>query len=217
MSTKPHLIGFIGLDSYDLILFLAKYLENLGQSVLIADYSKFGRLSYCIPAPVSLNPKTDLIRYNNMDFLRHDYESFQREEYNYILIDFGWDISQEVIHSCDFLYIITDLQQQNMEHILHMNLPNISVYILLKNFFHINNRNNAKDYFVENHFNFKKCYLFPTSVKDLENMIMLQYYHDIKLHKVTKPLRNLIHTILIDNLDFDEKEVLSIKRFHKTK
>ncbi|MDF2804198.1 MAG: hypothetical protein K0S61_4103, partial [Anaerocolumna sp.] len=39
----------------------------------------------------------------------------------------------------------------------------------------------------------------------------------IKLHKVTKPLRNLIHTILIDNLDFDEKEVLSIKRFHKTK
>ncbi len=216
MSTKPRVIGFLGLDSYDLILFLAKYLEHLGQNVLIVDDTKLGRLSYCIPAPVTLNPDRDLIRYNNIDFIRHNFEAIQSEENTYILIDFGWYISQDVLHSCELLYIITDLQQQNMGHILNMNLLHISVYILLKNFFHMNNIKNVKDYFAENHFNFKKCYVFPTTIKDMENMVMLQYNHVIKLPKISKQLRSLIHTILIDNLEFDEKEVLRIKRFHKT-
>lgn len=217
MSTKPRLIGFIGLDSYDLILFLSKYLELLGQSVLVVDCSKFGRLSYCIPAPVTLNPNSDLIRYNNIDFTRNSHEAIERKDYNYILIDFGWDIIQvqDVLHSCELLYIITDLQQQHMEHILSMTLPDIGVYILLKNFFHASNRKNVKDFFIENHFKFKKCYLLSATVRDIENMVMLQYYHDLKIHNASKQLRNLIHSILIDNLDFDEKEVLRIKRFHK--
>lgn len=210
MSTKPRLIGFLGLDSYDLILYLAKYLERLGQTVLIVDNSELGRISYCIPSPISLNPKTDVIRYNNMDFLRHNHELIQKEEYSYILIDLGWDCSQDVIHSCEVLYIITDLQQQNMEYFLTMKLPQTSVYILLKNFFHTNNIENVKDYFNENHFGFKNCYLFPTGQKDIENMVMLQYYHDIKLKKISKQIKSLIHTMLIENLSFSEKEVLRI-------
>lgn len=215
MSIKSHRIGFLGLDSYDLILLIAKYLDKLGQRVLIMDYSKFGRLSYCIPAPASLSPEKDLIQYNNLDFIRYNKEIIQREDYNYIIIDFGWDVSHHLIPSCEMIYIVTDLQQQNMEQILGIKIPELTVYILLKNYFHANNIKNVEYYFKENHFSIKNCYLFPASERDLENMVMLQYYHDIKLNQTSKQLRNLIYTILINDFNFGEKEVVKIRKRNK--
>ncbi|MFV0342402.1 MAG: hypothetical protein ACK5JH_05845 [Anaerocolumna sp.] len=212
MSTRPRFIGFIGLDAYDLILYLGKYLDNLGQKVLIIDYTENGRLTYLAPTPITLNPNKDYVRYQNMDFFRGKQEEIQCEEYHYILIDFGWNINQESIKRCEYVYIITDLQQQNFDTIYKMQLHETAVYILLKNYFHDKNINNMKEYFQENHMKFKKCYLFPTTLKDIENMVMLQYYHQIKIHKISRQLKNLIYTILIEHLDYEEKEVYKIKK-----
>lgn len=215
MSIKPHIIGFLGIDSYDLILYLAKYLNYLGQRVLLADYSRLGRLSFCIPTPVSLNPDEERITYKNMDFVRYKEELSYKKEYNYILMDFGWDSSHRAISSCEFLYIITDLQQQNIEHILKMKFNGASVYVILKNIFHTNNSRTIKDYLNENHFDYKNCYLYPTTEVDMENMVMLQYNHDIQIKKVSRQLKNLIDIILIDNLEFEEKEVIRVRKFKK--
>lgn len=216
MWTKPHVIGFLGLDSYDLILYLAGYLNNLGQKILIADYSIYGGLSYCIPSPVSLNPDKERIRYKDIDFIRYNNESIREEEYHYILIDFGWNINYKGIFTCDFLYITTDLQQQNMNRILDMNLADIEVYILIKNFFHMNNITTVKGYLLENNFTCKDCYLYPSSQKDMENMVMLQYYHDIKINNISRQLRNLIETMLIAHLAFDEKEVIKKRKINRS-
>lgn len=214
MSTKPQIIGFLGMDAYDLILHLAKYLTYLGQRVLLTDYSKYGRLSFCIPAPVSLSPK-ERITYMNIDFIRHKEELSYKDEYNYILMDFGWESGHPAIKNCDLLYIITDLQQQNIEHILNMKLTGSTVYILLKNFLHINNSSTMKAYLDENHFDYKNCYLYPSTETDLENMVMLQYNHDIQIKKSTRQFKKIIDIILIDNLEFKEKEVLKIRKSKK--
>lgn len=150
-----------------------------------------------------------------MDFVRYKEELAYKNEYNYILMDFGWDSSHTAISSCEFLYIITDLQQQNIEHILNMRFNGASVYVILKNIFHTNNSRIIKDYLDENHFDYKNCYLYPTTEVDMENMVMLQYNHDIQIKKVSRQLKNLIDIILIDNLEFEEKEVIKVGKFKK--
>lgn len=214
MSIKPKFIGFLGLDSYDLVILIARFLDNLEQRVLIMDCSELGRLSYCIPIPVSLNPQKDLIHYKNMKFVRGYNENVQVENYNYIIIDFGGEVDNSLLQSCEIIYIITDMQQHNMECMMGLNTPDATIYLLIKNFFHSTNLRYIDDYFKEKLFTIKDCYLFPTSEMDLENMVMLQYFYDIKLNKVSKQLKKLIHTILINHFNFDEKVILKIRKLN---
>lgn len=213
MLTNPRRIGFLGLDSYDVIIFLARFLTSLGEKVLIKDYSQLGGLSYCIPTPVSLNPEKEVISFRDIDYIKSESNLNLEEEYSFILIDFGLHTKHETIKQCENLYLLTDLQQHNIDYFLNMEVSDISVYFLLKNYFNASNIKSFREYLNEKEFIVKNCYMYPSSERDLENKVLLQYSGDMKWKSLTKQMKELLYSILIETLSFSEKEVVKSKKW----
>lgn len=103
------IIGFVGYDSYDLILYLATVLTEMGQRVIVSDSSDLRALSLCIP---SLEDWEDgPVEYFGIEFVQDLQE--EPEDFDWLFIDFGWSGGEQEFQ-CDELYYVTDYKQHNM-------------------------------------------------------------------------------------------------------
>lgn len=207
MSIKANIVGFIGIETYDIILYTAKLLYNLKKKVLIIDHSEAEALTYCIPIPDSLNPKLTKVNFCNIEFIKDRSPLEFAEEYDFILIDFGFSLrNKEFIH-CTRLFFVTDKQQHNISRLQSLKINQSETYLIIKDviqkenaaFLFENLREyslNLKDYF----------YLYYDDI-DKENMTSLQYNYDIKLKKLSGQFKSMLYQILSDIFGFDITEV----------
>ena len=63
------LIGFLGCDKYEIILYLSRILYHLGKKVLLVDYAESEALYQSIPVPDTLKDENNYIHYSGIDFI----------------------------------------------------------------------------------------------------------------------------------------------------
>jgi hypothetical protein len=85
-----NIVCYIGLENFDIIIYLSRLLQKLGHKVLIVDYSETSALTYSIPKIQGLDPNSEYISYRNVDFTRKPINSKIAEMYDDILIDSGF-------------------------------------------------------------------------------------------------------------------------------
>ena len=61
-------VAYVGLDNFDIILYISRVLMKLGKKVLLVDHSETMAIKYCIPQPKGLNCQRDIITYQGIDF-----------------------------------------------------------------------------------------------------------------------------------------------------
>lgn len=206
MSIKANVAGFLGIEAYDLILYLSRLLLNLGKKVLVIDNSESGALTCCIPVPDSLNPKNARISYRKLDFIKDRSALEFLRDYDYILIDFGFKTNHKDLENCSLVYLVTDRQQHNI-----LRLQNLKVYReaylivkdIIKNEFAVYLLDNLKDNKIE----VKKYYCLYRDETDKENMVTLQYDNDIKFRSQSGQLKYILNQLIIETLHFDRREV----------
>jgi hypothetical protein len=219
ISIKAKTMGFLGIEAYDLILYLSKLLLNLNQKVLLIDNSETGALTCCIPVPDSLNPKVSKISYRNMDFVR-DRASLEYEKaYDFILIDFGFKLNHKEIGNCSILYLITDEQQhntlriQNLKLNLEIKLP--EVYLIIKALINSESSDYLSDCLKDKIVNIRQYFYLYEDDTDRENMVLLQFNNEIKLKRQSGQYKYLLEQILTEALQFNRTEVT--KAYKKAK
>lgn len=207
MSIRTNIIGFLGIEAYDLILYLAKMLQYLGKKILVIDHSESGALTCCIPIPDTLDPKSEIISCLGMDFIKNRSAlNFQRD-YDYILIDFGFNINQKEIENCTFCCLVTDRQQHNIQRLAKLKLYQ-EASIIIKDTI----RDDFADYLMEKLKDkkqwLKNCYYLYADERDKENMIGLQYHNNIHFKKQSGQLKYVLNQFIIETLHFDRYEAL---------
>lgn len=105
-------IGFIGIDKYEYIMYLSRVLHHLEKKVLLIDYSESEALRSCIPTLKS--PVSEVIEYRGIKFLNGKLEALNGD-YDCVLIDFGMNNKHPSINQCDHLVYVTDLQLHNID------------------------------------------------------------------------------------------------------
>lgn len=100
------IIGFVGSDKAEIILYLSRILTGLNKRVLIQDLSDTKALSYCIHG--SSEELEDIITYHNADFA--NINELQNMVYDFILVDFGLCLEHPDIGNCSEIWILTDPQ-----------------------------------------------------------------------------------------------------------
>lgn len=120
-----NIVGFMGIENYEIIMYVSRILNNLGKKVLMVDYSETGSLAACVPVPVGLNAKDDIIDFRRTDFTMKIISSDILNEYDDILINFGFNVSDDILDACNHLVFITDQQKQNIENIAA--LPKVEI------------------------------------------------------------------------------------------
>jgi hypothetical protein len=206
MSIKANAVGFLGIETYDLILYMSKLLLNLNQKVLIIDNSETEALTCCVPIPESLNPKISKINFRNIDFVKERSILEYMEDYDYILIDFGFKTTHKDIKNCSFVYLVTDKQQHNILRIQSLKLTQ-DAYLIIKDIIKNESAAYLLDYLKENKINIKQYYYLYYDDADKENMISLQYNNDIKFKNQSGQLKYLLNQLIIETLHFNKAEV----------
>lgn len=130
------MIGFLGADKYDILLYLSKILTRLNQKVLLVDYSENRALTCCIPIPgkrqgiLTIRDRTgaylepsgrkteeERISYQGIDFLiepLYGQLMEMKERYDLILVDLGFQVYSKLIHECNQIYLSLDQQLHNI-------------------------------------------------------------------------------------------------------
>ncbi len=206
MSIEANVVGFIGVETYDLILYISMLLINLKKKVLVIDNSETEALTCCIPVPESLNPKISKITFHNIDFVKERNITEYRKYYDYIIIDFGFRTSHKDISNCTCIYLVTDKQRHNILRLSNIKL-NQEVSFIIKDM----NNHEKVSYLLEelriNKIMVKQYYCLYYDDTDKENMVALQYCNDIKFKRQSGQLKYLLSQILTDTLHFNRAEV----------
>lgn len=128
---ETRLIGFVGIDKYDIICYLARVLQKLKKRVLLVDASEEMALTESIPEPKRSEKPDDaadfkaVMEYRGIHYLNYgSYNSFviealaqqYREDgfYDCVLIDFGFRTNHNLVTQCDIMIGVTDQRIHNV-------------------------------------------------------------------------------------------------------
>lgn len=205
MSTRANILGFLGIEAYDLILYLTKLLYHLEKKVLLIDYSESGALACCIPVPDGLNPKITRISCTLMDFIKERKRLEYEDDYDYILIDFGFQTNHKELDNCSVLYLVTDRQQHNLIRLQNLKYSR-EIHVIIKDIVNVRFTGYLLDCLKDKGLNIVNGYPLYKDDTDKENMLGLQYSDKIKLKMLSGQFRHVINQLMTETLCIDRAE-----------
>lgn len=219
------MIGFVGSDKYDILLYISKILCQLGQRILLVDYSESRALTYSIPTPhgervfytvreedclryqVKGPQEEDPISYQGFDFViepMYDTLLKLRGNYDIILIDFGFQVYSKLITSCELIYLCSDAQLHHIMQLKPLKLLEEEIkdkcYLLYRQVYdckiHASYLLDELDFDLES----DHIYTYYEDLVDMKYCIDSQYNHTYHFMKISKGLKScllfLIRTML---------------------
>lgn len=113
-NMATNVIGFYGIENYEIILYLSRIMDKLKRKVLLVDYSTTDDLTICIPVPTGIYVDDDVITYFGVDFTRKPIDAELMDDYDDILISFGFNYLEDITNKCTQLIFVTDQQKHNI-------------------------------------------------------------------------------------------------------
>lgn len=108
---NKRIYGFFGTPSYDLIIYLAGILTNLGKHVLVIDHSKDQDVMSCYVQPAET---IEFFHYKGVDYTAEiKISSINALEYNYIFLYRDEMVREEIIY--DGILLVSDFKKNNLK------------------------------------------------------------------------------------------------------
>ncbi|MGN0243130.1 MAG: hypothetical protein ACI4CT_03600 [Lachnospiraceae bacterium] len=199
------IMGFVGIEKYDIMLYLSRILYHLGQRVLLLDQSMEHGLRYSIPETGFCEGR--IVDYRGIDFGMNLPMEVYISEYDYILADFGFNLEHQDIVLCTEIYIVSDMQLHHIKSLSQLHLMNTqNRYLILKDRIPYKVRD---EYVYEElgplMLNENNSYSVYMNERDYQSRLNCQYDDSVPLKNVSKHIKNLLYDILL--LDFDKSKI----------
>ena len=203
MDHNRKIIGFIGIDKYEYILYLSRLLYQLNKKTLLLDCSLSKALTACVPAPAGLSNKR--IEYRGVMF--QDIKSSSDgitaakdmggDEFDCILIDYDDEVKILEDNQLDILVYVTDQQMHNIRHLAELKVKKTAVKILvIKNY--IQHRTSPSFIIQQLKLStedLKNTYVISQDEVDDKSKLSCQSDYVFKFNKVSHQTKNFIKGI----------------------
>ena len=192
-------IGFLGIDKYDIIHYTSKILNKLGVSTLMIE-----ALSASIPMP-----SESIFDYNGVDFvpsLAAAKKHADLRDYDYVLIDFGFQRNNPLIHKCDEIWLVSDMQKHNIMHLRNLRLnPRQPRFLILRDRAYMR----IIDYLVQLlkplGINKNTVFVLKEDENSYKRMLDCMYDDKISMKKISQDMVEVLKNILAQ--EFTEPEI----------
>ncbi len=114
---KSRVVGFVGLDVQDTVLYLSRIFYHMGKKVLMVDYSESRALYYSIPLIPGLDIYSMIEEYRGMYFTCGKIGKKELEAFDAVLIFFGFTERIE-LQLCSHLVYTTDYEKNHLERLM---------------------------------------------------------------------------------------------------
>ena len=227
-------IGFFGaFDKLDLLLYLAKILDSLGNKVILIDTTLEQKSKYVVPA---INPtKSYITRFANID-IAIGFESYEEIEryteqtenkkmyYDYALISIDTLEGFEKFYNGDTIknYFVTSLDlysiRKGLEAISRIKIPIELTRVIFST--EINEEDSFYLEYIALGYKTKwddKIINFPHDTKDIEVMIENQKTNKIKIKNLSQNYKDALEYLIIDMVKNIDENLLhrTIKNLEK--
>lgn len=205
------LIGFLGSEKYEIILYLSRILYHLGKKVLLVDYAESEALFQSISRPDILRDENKYINYGGIDFIQGKYYKINSEEvYDYILIDFGYYAENSLLSQCEKVMFVTDLQLHNVKRIKHITCNDrVEKYLIIKDVFPCKIKpvyiyKQLSNLMIEE----QHVYVLYQDTIDMKYRIQSQYDLKFSFPKLSKPTKFFLQDFILNVSDnFSRKQL----------
>lgn len=109
-----NIVAYVGLESFDTILYLSRIMQRLGRKVLVVDNSDTLSLTYSVPQISDINTNQTIISNRRVDFTNMSVSEELAAEYDDILIDCGMKEPITTINLLTRIVYVTDLFDYNI-------------------------------------------------------------------------------------------------------
>lgn len=200
------MIGFIGIEKYEIMHYLSRILFYLKQKVLLLDQSSERALACSIP--VLLYGNKEIMDYNGVDVAEGlGTEALRWLDYDYILVDLGFQVNHPLLSQCDEVYLVSDLQLHNIRNLSVLQLEKHQQrFLILKSFFA--NQINPRYIYEEMTplmIQEENSYALSLEEKDYENCLQCQYQNRISMKRISKGMRRMLSDMLM--VDFTRLQI----------
>lgn len=200
--SNTKIIGFAGIECYDLMVCLGKTINRLGCSCILVDNSDDLSLACVYQDELS---EGEIMAIGMMQIARnlHLAEN-ELEQYNYVLVYFGFN-SQEFA-ACDEIYCVSDFQQHNIRRIAKFDLGEVCRFLVVREGVC---SNLSAAFLVESLPNLRisQNSVFEIAESDEDLVAKIMMHHSVKLHfaKASSGIRDFVVQVL--NVDFADREI----------
>ncbi len=197
------IIGFLGSDKHEIILYLSRILYHLNKKVLLVDFAENEALTQSIPIPTMLKESNTYLDYRGIDFIRGENYYFNiNEDYDYVLLDFGYNYSTLSSIVCDQIIYVTDLQLHNAKRIkIGRQKGDPKSHIIIKDVFKckIGPENILRE--IHPKISIENVYIIEQDAIDIKFKIHSQYNQTFYFDKLSKSMKSFLQDIISS---FDE-------------
>lgn len=207
---EANVIGFIGSDKYELILYLSRILFHLGKKVLLVDYSESEALYQCIPIPEILCENDVNIDYRGIDFIQGQYFNLNKQQqYDVILMDLGFGDERKSLPQCTKIMYVTDLQLHNVRRIKNLvYAEDIDKYLIIKDVFQCKIKPEFILTQLDEEIDMGHVYILYQDTLDSKYKIQSQYNLKFSFGKLSRPTKFFLKDFTRQlNNNLDEKRL----------
>lgn len=213
MGRNCSVVGFIGIDKFEYIMYLSRVIYHLGKKILMVDCSDTGALTASVPFPKEV--KNSVIEYRGIMFLdgrnTENKDPYGRKvanlqnlmkDYECILIDYGYNTDMDGLKTCDRIVCVTDQQLHNIRRVSGIgNLKEVRKCLIIKDYV---NCNVTPKYIVSelkiDNLAAGQTYIVYQDETDAKCRINCQYDGVFRFHKLSIQAKNVVKGLLKDLL-----------------
>jgi hypothetical protein len=196
-------IGYIGVETFDIILYIGKIISILNYPVLIIDLSGTEALTETIYHGMDLDSKDDIVQYRDINYTRRipDVDELREFDDGVIFVVYGLSrIESYPIHP-DYLNIIINPYPHIIKRVnraLYNNLTeDMKVRALVRDIVTIDDFDRAREAILPELSSIRTRYLFY-DINDYENALKCQISQSISFKRISAGMKKIIMSELRD-------------------
>ena len=189
-----NVVAYVGVDNFDIILYVSRILIKLGRKVLVVDHSETNSIKYSIPKPEGVDVTMDVITFRHVEVTLMEVSKELAEQFDDILIAYGFNWPENDIKLCNKIIYVTDMYRYNLKRLNLLSyeevmLSSVEKRLLIRSvmdtmldisyFTHEINKQIERD---------NISYLYQNEQDD-SNALLCHTNQVVRFHKITKQLK----------------------------
>lgn len=190
-------VGYMGIEAFDIILYIGQTLSKLKYPVLIIDLSDSGALKKSIYHGMDMDSTNDIVHYRNLNYISRipGKEELLEFKEGMIIIVYGFNYRDIPVIPLDYLNIVVDSFPNNIDRVnsILKDIPTdkLKIKLLVRDLISIDDLERIKESIMLPSKPFSIDYLYLDMV-DYENAIKCQISQVVRFRKISNRMKKII-------------------------
>lgn len=192
------LIGFAGYETEDLVLWSSQILKETGKRVLIVDFTVDNSMNHIFPLPEGYAKiKGKVFEYQGIYYVRPQEDEQLKKykmDFDIIISDFGCQVNNAQLKTCDVVYIVTTLDIRKLERIRDIAKGN-NYKLIMKEYVKLGGLND----YVHKELGYDKenVFIIDRNEVDYKSFLLGQWNQDINIANLSYQVKEVMQNILM--------------------